>query len=126
MISQKVRWGIFERDDYRCRCCGSRVDLAVDHIQPRRWGGTDDLDNLQTLCRRCNVSKRDLIECRCTTEPRLRGHNKPRSAPRAPDLRPLVPDPEREWVWEFQKNTHAGFWRERVPAGEWEEIVIDA
>ena len=31
----------------------------MDHIVPRRRGGTDDPDNLQTLCYRCNAMKRD-------------------------------------------------------------------
>ena len=33
--------------------------LEVDHIVPRSRGGTDDPDNLQALCYRCNAMKRD-------------------------------------------------------------------
>ena len=33
--------------------------LSVDHIIPRRRGGTDDLENLQILCRACNSRKKD-------------------------------------------------------------------
>jgi hypothetical protein len=32
-------------------------DLTVDHIKSRYDGGTDDLDNLQILCRSCNSTK---------------------------------------------------------------------
>jgi 5-methylcytosine-specific restriction endonuclease McrA len=31
--------------------------LHVDHIKPRSLGGTNDPDNLQTLCRKCNIGK---------------------------------------------------------------------
>jgi hypothetical protein len=56
-MSAAVRRQVFARDDYACRHCGRRSDLAVDHIFPWSLGGTDDLDNLQTLCRPCNSRK---------------------------------------------------------------------
>lgn len=40
-----------------CKECSSVDDLTVDHIVPRYCGGTDDLDNLQILCRRDNSAK---------------------------------------------------------------------
>lgn len=50
---------IFARDGYRCKRCGAdwTCDLTLDHIVPRSKGGTDDADNLQTLCQRCNSKK---------------------------------------------------------------------
>lgn len=42
--------------------CGVSADvraLEVDHIVPHSRGGTDDPDNLQALCYRCNAMKRD-------------------------------------------------------------------
>lgn len=42
------------RDSYRCRNCGSVVDLNVHHIVPLSQGGTNHLDNLVTLCLRCH------------------------------------------------------------------------
>ena len=48
---------VMERDAYRCVTCGSHVDLTVDHIKPVALGGTDDSDNLQTMCRSCNSKK---------------------------------------------------------------------
>jgi ATP-dependent helicase IRC3 len=47
------------RDYYRCLCCGNanRRQLQVDHIYPSYYGGTNHLDNLQTLCRICNQVK---------------------------------------------------------------------
>ena len=44
-----------------CRECeryGAHVPaIDVDHIVPRRSGGTDSIDNLQPLCRRCHAAK---------------------------------------------------------------------
>lgn len=53
---------VMERDDYRCRGCGTTEDLTVDHVFPQILGGSctgadDDMDNLQTLCRTCNGRK---------------------------------------------------------------------
>lgn len=57
VITRRIRKAVFERDAYRCRHCGTWYDLCVDHIIPESAGGTLDLDNLQTLCRRCNSIK---------------------------------------------------------------------
>lgn len=48
---------VFARDGYRCRACGSPDDLTVDHILAWSRGGSDDDDNLQTLCGTCNSRK---------------------------------------------------------------------
>lgn len=56
-IPEGLRWQVFERDDFRCRRCGSRKWLRADHIIPESKSGPMTLDNLQTLCRRCNSSK---------------------------------------------------------------------
>jgi hypothetical protein len=40
-----------------CAWCGSSDDLQVDHIFPLSRGGTDDEENLQPLCRLCNLRK---------------------------------------------------------------------
>ena len=42
-----------------CVACGTDERLQVDHIIPVSRGGTNDLDNLQMLCKSCNASKRD-------------------------------------------------------------------
>jgi hypothetical protein len=57
-ISVGRRFRIFQRDNYECRIC-HRTDepLEVDHIVPTCQGGTDDSDNLQTLCWECNRGK---------------------------------------------------------------------
>ncbi len=56
-IPASLRWSVFERDDFRCRHCSSRSDLAADHIHPESQGGETTLENLQTLCRKCNSKK---------------------------------------------------------------------
>lgn len=59
-IPRKLRHQVFQRDGYRCRECGASKDetsLEIDHIVPVAKGGTNDIDNLQTLCRECNRMK---------------------------------------------------------------------
>jgi len=58
-LSVRKRFFVFKRDRYTCRICGrSGVVLEVDHIVPVAQGGSDALDNLQTLCFDCNRGKR--------------------------------------------------------------------
>lgn len=53
-IPSELRWKIWERDNYTCLHCGTRRDLTIDHKIAVVNGGTDDEDNLQTLCGSCN------------------------------------------------------------------------
>ena len=57
---KKLKAAVYERDGHQCVYCGSLDDLSIDHKTPQSRGGTDDMDNLQTLCRPCNASKRDM------------------------------------------------------------------
>jgi 5-methylcytosine-specific restriction endonuclease McrA len=41
----------------KCRICGSRNDLTIDHIVPMRIGGKHEIKNIQLLCRSCNAKK---------------------------------------------------------------------
>ncbi len=47
-----------------CNYCGSKDNLALDHIFPQKNGGKDNADNLIFACRTCNSSKgkKDLME----------------------------------------------------------------
>lgn len=56
-ITNSVRWKIIKRDNFRCVACGSNDNLVIDHKTPICQGGTSDIDNLQTLCFRCNSGK---------------------------------------------------------------------
>lgn len=43
----------------RCRNWFTKDEIDVDHRVPKRCGGTDDLYNLQAMCKHCNRSKGD-------------------------------------------------------------------
>ncbi|MGB3514212.1 MAG: HNH endonuclease [Microcoleaceae cyanobacterium] len=60
-IPLAVRKYVFERDRYHCKSCGqtgNETELTIDHIIPLATGGTNDISNLQTLCRCCNQKKK--------------------------------------------------------------------
>jgi Restriction endonuclease len=40
-----------------CLCCGSVDDIQMDHVHPLSRGGSDDISNLQPLCKVCNKTK---------------------------------------------------------------------
>ena len=53
---KKLRARIISRDG-ACVWCGSQEQLQVDHIMPRVMGGTNAEENLQVLCKTCNLKK---------------------------------------------------------------------
>lgn len=59
--SKKLTKIVFERDDNVCRKCGSTRDLQIDHIYPVSRGGSNELSNLQILCKTCNIKKGNRI-----------------------------------------------------------------
>jgi len=56
-ITEKLRNEIFERDNNQCVKCKSKLSLHIDHIIPFSMGGETTQNNLQTLCKKCNLSK---------------------------------------------------------------------
>lgn len=40
-----------------CLCCGEVKPLTPDHITPLSRGGSNSIDNIQPLCRTCNLRK---------------------------------------------------------------------
>jgi len=60
-ISEELRNKILKRDRYKCRICGSKKDLVLDHITPFSKGGVTEINNLQTLCKKCNREKGNKI-----------------------------------------------------------------
>lgn len=42
----------------QCFDCGTRLNLEIDHILPRKEGGKDELSNHTLRCRRCNTARR--------------------------------------------------------------------
>lgn len=66
-INLRLRFRVMQRDNFKCCICGSSpakdnsVELHIDHIIPWSKGGETVIDNLQTLCSKCNLGKSDLI-----------------------------------------------------------------
>lgn len=62
-MSNDLREAVKKRDNYTCCICGNSIYeepnllLEVDHIIPVSKGGKTELNNLQTLCWRCNREK---------------------------------------------------------------------
>ena len=54
------REAVLHRDNYTCQCCGKKnIRLEVHHIIYRSNGGTDDENNLITLCENCHSKVHD-------------------------------------------------------------------
>jgi len=71
-VSAETKERVRRRDGYSCRLCGRQaalspediadderyygggLDLQVHHLTPRRSGGSDDPENLVTVCGRCH------------------------------------------------------------------------
>jgi len=50
-----IRYKTIARDDFKCSQCGEEnYTLHVHHVVPVREGGSDELDNLITLCPKCH------------------------------------------------------------------------
>lgn len=66
-ISDKLRYQVLKRDNFKCCACGASpakdpsIELHVDHIIPFSKGGETTIDNLQTLCSKCNLGKSNIV-----------------------------------------------------------------
>lgn len=56
---QSLKSIILDRDDYKCRYCGVKVEKKdpVDHVIPYSLGGKTDESNLVACCKACNSKK---------------------------------------------------------------------
>ena len=63
----KMRFEILKRDNFKCHYCGrtpsidNTVILVVDHINPKKNNGSNDIENLITSCYECNSGKSDVL-----------------------------------------------------------------
>jgi hypothetical protein len=62
LIPTSVKLEVWQRDRGRCVVCGATDELHFDHILPYSKGGTSvTAENVQLLCARHNIAKRDQI-----------------------------------------------------------------
>ena len=65
-VNLRMRFIVMQRDNFKCCVCGASpakdpsVELHIDHIIPWSKGGETTLQNLQTLCSKCNLGKSNL------------------------------------------------------------------
>ncbi|MFZ1075367.1 MAG: HNH endonuclease [Minisyncoccia bacterium] len=65
-INWRLRFLVMRRDNFKCKNCGGSpatdptIILHVDHVKAWANGGETVLENLQTLCSKCNIGKSDL------------------------------------------------------------------
>ena len=63
VIPTQVKLEVWKRDGGKCVKCGATNELHFDHIIPYSKGGTSlKAENIQLLCARHNIEKRDKIE----------------------------------------------------------------
>jgi len=66
-VGKKLRGEILHRDNYTCRNCGKsgkgfeEIKLHIDHIIPKTEGGKGIPSNLQVLCSKCNLLKKNYL-----------------------------------------------------------------
>jgi hypothetical protein len=66
-INLRLRFKVMQRDNFKCCACGASpakdpsVVLHIDHIVPWAKGGETVMENLQTLCSKCNLGKSDSL-----------------------------------------------------------------
>jgi hypothetical protein len=62
-FSPKIKEEIFKRDNYRCVVCGrgrqDGVEICADHKKPKDKGGSNTIENGQTLCMEHNLLKKN-------------------------------------------------------------------
>lgn len=55
------RKAVYHKYGGRCAYCGCHINfpnMSLDHIEPRRNGGSNDINNLNPSCKSCNSKKK--------------------------------------------------------------------
>lgn len=60
-IPQRVKIEVWQRDGGKCVECSAISYLEFDHIIPFSMGGANTVNNIQLLCRKCNLTKGDRL-----------------------------------------------------------------
>ncbi len=66
-INLRLRFMILQRDNFTCKKCGQspaknqNIILHVDHILAWSNGGETVVENLETLCKECNLGKSNVL-----------------------------------------------------------------
>ncbi len=66
-INLRLRFLVMQRDNFKCCICGAspakdpNIELHIDHIVPYSKGGETIIENLQTLCSKCNFGKSNIV-----------------------------------------------------------------
>lgn len=64
-IPINIRYQVLKRDNFKCKYCWkspaleSGIHLHIDHIIPYSKWWSNNIDNLQVLCQKCNIWKSD-------------------------------------------------------------------
>jgi hypothetical protein len=61
-IPSEVKQQVWTRDGGKCVLCGSKRHLEYDHELPVSKGGSDTVNNIRILCKRCNRKNSGKIE----------------------------------------------------------------
>jgi 5-methylcytosine-specific restriction endonuclease McrA len=77
-VNEKDRWAVFIRDRFRCVYCGYQAtwltawSISVAHRTPVTRGGSDVMENLQTMCTSCHRQKGERTDTEFRAELALR------------------------------------------------------
>jgi 5-methylcytosine-specific restriction endonuclease McrA len=65
-----VREKVMQRDGYKCVVCGNsnKLLLQVNHITPKAYGGTENMENLVTMCVFCHARFHKVVTPKVNTE----------------------------------------------------------
>ena len=51
---EDLRQQVFQKYGHKCMCCNSTNDIQVHHIISLKQGGTNNINNLMPLCKKCH------------------------------------------------------------------------